>query len=56
MEFIENNSCQYDYKYLKLYKKKDPSIINYSRIRFNISIYNNYFINVFNSYYFILNN
>ena len=56
MKIFENNTCQYDYKYLEIYRKNAPTIINFWKIELNTDFSKDLFQNDFLKYHIILNN
>ena len=56
METFNNHKIQYDYEYLKIYRKKNPTIVQFLRNRNNNNLKNNSFTNEFSKYKDILNN
>ena len=43
-------NCQYEYNYLELYNKKDPTIVHFTENRLNMENFNNSFLNEFLKY------
>lgn len=56
MEILDNNICQYDEEYFKLYKTIDPTVVNFQAISLNMSHSNDSFHKEFFNYNNILIN
>ena len=50
MYIMDNNICQYNNEYFKLYRTTDPTIVNFKKTSHNMSLFNDCFHNEFLKY------